>query len=120
VKLDCLLDMYLAGAADTLKSLTAGLEGEIPPDKLKALYEEILTGLIKQKFGVTTNLVLLISNSGFRYAYRSGLPSPVREVATLNENSDPKTFRFQEEQYGVRVLRPEGGCSPEPYVWQER
>jgi hypothetical protein len=112
--------MYLAGAADTLKSLTAGLDGAVPPAKLKTLYEEALTGLIKQKLGVTTNLVLLISRSGFRYAYRSRLPSPVREVSTLNENSDPMTFRFQEEQYGVRVLRPEGACSPEPYVWQER
>ena len=119
MKLDSLLDMYLDGAADTLKSIRAGLEGDIPNDKLNALYEELLTGLIKQKFGVTTNLVLLITKSGFRYAYRTGVSAPVKTVKTVNENSDPATFRFRQEQYGVRVFTQDGPHSDEPFVWQE-
>lgn len=119
MKLDCLLDMYLAGAADTLKSLTAGLEGDIPPDKLKELYEDILTGLIKQKFGMTTNLCLLLSNSGFRYAYRSGVERTVNEIKTLDESSTPVTFRFLEERYGVRVFTTGNPRNDEVYIWQE-
>ena len=121
MKLDSMLDMYLEGAADTLKSLRAGLEGDVPSDKLNALYEEILTGLIKQKFGVTTNLVLLVSRSGFRYAYRTGVDHPVNTVSTLSDSSfsDPVTFRFQQEQFGVRVFTQDGPHSDEPFVWQE-
>ena len=118
--LDAMLDMYLAGARDTLNEVVGRLkETSLPPGWVKQQEEEMLSKLVAMKMGITSNLVLCVASSGFRWSYRSGIDKPVTSVC-FSHDEDIK-YTVVAEKYGVRILandvqRP---WEHEPYVYQE-
>jgi hypothetical protein len=118
--LDAMLDMYLAGARDTLNEVMGRLkQTSLPPGWVKQQEEEMLSKLVAMKMGVTSNLVLCVSIEGFRWSYKSGIDKPVSQVC-FSYDEDIK-YKVVAEKYGVRVLangiqRP---WEHEPYVYQE-